>query len=154
MHTEMHRKFTPVLLLGLAHDYPAISDWLLDNLNPAKAEEFRMAERQCFMSNDMYDKQDVGQYFTRGIAALADPVVLGTVRNTTVMGHTGTPRIPWYVYHVSFAPLSRRGRSLTVPVQRGPDVADESHGQARGDSLQERSQHLRKSSFSRLWRRG
>jgi hypothetical protein len=101
MHTEMHRKFTPILLLGLSHDYPAISDWLLDNLIPSKAAEFRMAERQCLLANDMYGKQDVGQYFTRGMIALSDRVVMSVVNSTTVMGHAGTPRIPWYVYHVS-----------------------------------------------------
>jgi hypothetical protein len=106
--SEDHKRFTPTLLLGLSHDYPVLSKWLSDNLEPSLEAEFRMAEQQCLKSNDMYAKKEAGLYYKHGIKSLSDAVPVSVVKDAGVMGTRGPPNHPWYLYHASIAFLSRR----------------------------------------------
>jgi len=92
-------KLSPPAILGLSHDYANLSKWLDDNLVPSLASEFRMAEKQCFDSNEkMFGHQDLGKYFKRGYNSLFDVVPNSVWTAASSMGQRATPQIPWYLY--------------------------------------------------------
>src|ERR1700760_1560816 len=62
-------------LLGLAHDYSNLSNWLNENLVEEFSHQFRRAESQCILTNFAeYADKDLGGYFKRGYESLNDPV--------------------------------------------------------------------------------
>jgi hypothetical protein len=100
VNNGLHRLFAASSLLGLSHDYPELTTWLRDNLNPTFEAEFRKAEKQCIASDSIYIGKDIGKYFKRGLNALLDPIPQEVIKNTTVMGLRGAPKEPWYLYQV------------------------------------------------------
>jgi hypothetical protein len=90
-------------LLGLAHGYKSLSQWLDENLKPETKAEFKTAETQCFVSNEkFYSNSSVDGYLKRGRdSLLADEVPSAAIRAAGVLGNKATPQIPWYLYGVS-----------------------------------------------------
>jgi hypothetical protein len=66
--------FGPPTLIGLAHDYKNLSDWIGQNLKPERAKEFLLPEKACFGSFYGFDNHDTGEYFKRGFQSIKDPV--------------------------------------------------------------------------------
>jgi hypothetical protein len=64
----------PPTLLGLAHDYKNMSDWLDEELIPATASTFRIPETSCFYSYYRFDEKDTGVFFKNGFRAILAPV--------------------------------------------------------------------------------
>jgi hypothetical protein len=90
-------------ILGLAHGYRNLSQWLDENLKPETKAEFKAAETQCFISNqNFYSNRSFDSYWKRGRQALlSDEVPLSVIRTAGVLGNRATPQIPWYLYGVS-----------------------------------------------------
>jgi hypothetical protein len=86
---------------GLANSYPNFTQWLNENLKESKASKFWMASKQCSMSNVIFLGDELGNYFKRGLKSfLNDPIPASVLKHGTVMGQSGTPKIPWYLYQV------------------------------------------------------
>jgi hypothetical protein len=88
-------------MLGLSHDYKNLSQWLDDNLVPAKAAAYRMGDKRCVNGNMNFSNTDMGQYMRRGYSSIHDNVVQSVAFSTGVMGLRATPKIPWYIYHAA-----------------------------------------------------
>jgi hypothetical protein len=90
-------------ILGLAHGYKNLSQWLDENIKPEMKAEFKTAETQCFISNEkFYANSSFDDYFKGGRQSLlSDEVPLTAIRAAGVLGNRATPKIPWYLYGVS-----------------------------------------------------
>jgi hypothetical protein len=90
-------------MLGLAHGYKNLSQWLDENLKLETKAEFKAAETQCFGSNEkLYVNSSFGDYFKRGRESmLSDEVPSTAIRAAGVLGNRATPKVPWYLYGVS-----------------------------------------------------
>jgi hypothetical protein len=77
--------------MSYAHEYANFSTWLDENLVPEYAAEFRKAGNQCFTSNDIYDKKDLGIYFKRGLQSMRDPIPASVYE---IAGRAAKSRLP------------------------------------------------------------
>lgn len=99
--TQSLAYWAPPVLMGLSHDYANLSQWLDQNLVPAKADRFRATETMCLLDNDSFYANDtMSDYFVGGYASWNDSVPASVVQSAGVMGEHGTPSIPWYLYSV------------------------------------------------------
>jgi hypothetical protein len=90
-------------ILGLAHGYKSLSQWLDENLKLETKAEFKAAETQCFISNQiLYSNSSFDGYFKRGQQSLlSDEVPLTAIRTAGILGNRSPPQVPWYLYGVS-----------------------------------------------------
>lgn len=86
----------PKGLIGLSRAYSNLSDWLNQNLVPAKALAFASGF-SCTGGHD-FSYEDLGIYFTRGFPSLADPVPASVFLAAGQMGLHGLPTFPLYFY--------------------------------------------------------
>jgi hypothetical protein len=86
----------------MAKDFANFTLWLKENLVPQHEAEFRMAEKQCFDSNNnQYTGMDMAKFFKKGYQSLIWDAVPKSVRDSVgIMGNRGTPTAPWYLYEV------------------------------------------------------
>jgi hypothetical protein len=104
-------------MLGLAHDYQNLSQWLSEHLRPDRAAQYRLGEESCISGYANFTNQDLGQYFTKGYNVVYEKTPADVMRSTGslllfqhrllaanetkgTMGERSTPTIPWYLYHV------------------------------------------------------
>jgi hypothetical protein len=107
INNSWYTAFSPPTILGIAHDYPEISDWLKENLVPENEADFRKSEHQCAMANmEQYKDLNMDRYFKNGYKSLTDktgPII----EKVGVMGLRSTPKIPWFLFHNIGDKLSR-----------------------------------------------
>jgi Secretory lipase len=95
-------------MLGLAHDYANLSDWMNANLNPNHEVEWRRAESQCLTSNfGEFQNLSMARYFKRGYPSFRDAVPASVLRWGGEMGVRGTPKAPLFVYQNTGDRLSK-----------------------------------------------
>ncbi|QDS76000.1 hypothetical protein FKW77_004607 [Venturia effusa] len=93
---------SPPVLLGLAHDYKNLSDFINENLVPEKAAAYKAGEKRCVDGNKNFTNTDMNQYYKKDYAMiLHDPFVSTVARATGIQGLRSTPKIPWYIYHAA-----------------------------------------------------
>jgi secretory lipase len=99
-HDELMPQAIPSIN-GLANGYPNLTQWLNENLKESKATKFWKGSKQCTLANIIFIGDQLGSYFKRGIDSfLSDPVPAFVFKHAGVVGQTGTPKIPWYLYMV------------------------------------------------------
>lgn len=92
----------PAGIYGLANAFNTTEVWdFLDtHLVEATASRFRDALTQCAFQNtvEFIFEEDIGAYFTEGLATFDDPIIADLVNFTGIMGTHGTPQMPLYFY--------------------------------------------------------
>ncbi|KAF2423431.1 LIP-domain-containing protein, partial [Tothia fuscella] len=89
----------PPTILGVAHDFKNLSNWLDENLVPSLAAQYKSGDDSCISGLKQFENQDMGQYFKRGYRSIYDAVPQSVLGTTGTMGQRSTPKIPWYLYH-------------------------------------------------------
>jgi hypothetical protein len=82
LYNKNNRSYAiPPALLGIGHDYPNLTNWVNENLEPSLANEFKKTDHQCWDSNEMFTNQDIGKYFKRGWQSVFDPLPNSVVQS-------------------------------------------------------------------------
>jgi hypothetical protein len=69
-------------MLGLAHDYQNLSQWLSEHLRPDRAAQYRLGEESCISGYTNFTNQDLGQYFTNGYNVVYEKTPADVMRLT------------------------------------------------------------------------
>lgn len=110
----------PPVLVSLARDYKNFSSWLDEAIKPEIKESFWKTATQCYDTNwEHFARFTPGHFFVKGIDSLWDKIPQSvfeqackyssstslrvvTDRYLARMGTVGTPKVPMYMWEVSY----------------------------------------------------
>ena len=86
-------------VIGISRAHPPLVEFLNQHLLPDKKAEFMQAATECIVpAATRFAFQDLLSYFDIGSAIVNEPMLADILYQEGVMGHTGTPGVPLYIY--------------------------------------------------------